>query len=257
LRYLSHRGLVGDGLLHGIPIEGLHDIEVEGTMMKYWFRANDGLDQELFWYGFSRWEHATIKLYAQLAASARVTLDIGANSGIYSMIACAVNPSGRVIAFEPVPNTHALLKKNLEINSLTGRCLVHAIALGDSAGVTEITVPEDTSMATMAGGREGQRFEIRVEAGDSLVPPGTGVDLIKIDVEGFEAKALTGLSRVLAESKPAIIFEVWKSDVGAELEALLVPLGYTFYRIDDGEPEVVASLDPELAPEHNFLARVL
>ena len=73
----------------------------------------------MFWQGFnsSSWELTSRKIWVELVKTQGVILDIGANSGIYSIIAKAINPLNRVIAFEPQPNIYEALLKNINANS--------------------------------------------------------------------------------------------------------------------------------------------
>ena len=71
-----------------------------------------------------------------------VFVDIGANQGLYSLIA-AQNPKCRqIIAFEPVPVTHARLAANVGLNGGAERTVLHQLAIADSVGVVpKVCVP--------------------------------------------------------------------------------------------------------------------
>jgi FkbM family methyltransferase len=249
-------------LLVGTPISELAKLRLPtGEQVLFWAYPNEGIGHMLYWYGFEGWEKHSVSVFARLAREAKVILDIGANTGIYSLVACAVNPQARVICFEPVPATLAKLKWNLALNGFSSRCDVHAEALSDHSGTETFQIPEDDTMASL-GKAESSRavtFSVQVERGDALVPAGTPVDLIKIDVEGFEVGALRGLLGVLEECHPAILFECLPDGPAAALEALLGPLGYRFQTVGprlNGESLGEASdhIDPTAAAERNFLA---
>jgi hypothetical protein len=59
------------------------------------------------------------------------------------------------------------------------------------------------------------------------------VDLIKLDLEGHEPKALAGSSRILTTSKPAILIKVITEATGIEVQEILVAYGYKYYLIDE------------------------
>jgi FkbM family methyltransferase len=163
-----------------------------------------------------------------------VFVDIGANQGLYSLIA-AQNPKCRqIIAFEPVPVTHARLAANVGLNGGAERTVLHQLAIADSVGEVEISVAEGhTGTATLAG-REGQGGGgVVIHTIDApLVDPLLAGELpmfVKIDVEGLEAVVIAELTKTKAVARvQAIFYEVddrWAS--AREIETLLRAAGFT------------------------------
>jgi len=164
-----------------------------------------------------------------------VFVDIGANQGLYSLIA-AQNPKCRqIIAFEPVPATHARLAANVGLNGGTERTVLHQLAIADSVGEVEISVAADhTGTATLAG-REGQSVGggVVIHTIDApLVDPLLAGELpmfVKIDVEGLEAVVIAELAKTASFTRvEAIFYEVddrWAS--AREIETLLRAAGFT------------------------------
>ena len=63
---------------------------------------NSTIENEIFWNGLGNtWEPETINLYTKLCKKSKVIFDVGANTGIYSLIASKLNPNAKIIAFEP------------------------------------------------------------------------------------------------------------------------------------------------------------
>lgn len=163
-----------------------------------------------------------------------VFVDIGANQGLYSLIA-AQNPRCRtIIAFEPVPATHARLAANVALNGGAERTVLHQLAIADSVGEVEISVAEGhTGTATLAGreGRSGGGVVIQtIDA--PLVDPLLAGDLpmfVKIDVEGLEAVVIAELAKTASFTRVAAIFyevdDRWAS--AREIETLLRSAGFT------------------------------
>jgi hypothetical protein len=90
---------------------------------------------------------------------------------------------------------------------------------------------------------------------DSCLAEDTPIDLIKIDVEGFEDRAIAGLTKTLNKWSPAIIFEVLEALKYADIEDNLKEWGYEFYKLTARGPEATASLRPPTDPEfRNYLA---
>lgn len=164
-----------------------------------------------------------------------VFVDIGANQGLYSLIA-AKNPMCRqIIAFEPVPATHARLAANVALNGGAERTVLHMLAIADSVGEVTINVAEGhTGTATLAG-REGQSGQggVTIKTVDApLVDPllAGGLPMfVKIDVEGLEAVVIAELAKTASFARvEAIFYEVddrWAS--AREIETLLRAAGFT------------------------------
>lgn len=120
-------------------------------------------------------------------------LDIGANQGLFSLIA-AKNPlCERIVALEPVPATHSLLEANLALAGLEGRAAALNVGLSDTAGRHSITInPVHSGQASleahMAERSDCRSIEIELVTMAELeahLPPGLPL-FVKIDVEGHE-----------------------------------------------------------------------
>lgn len=165
-----------------------------------------------------------------------VFVDIGANQGLYSLIA-AQNPKCRkIIAFEPVPLTHARLAANVALNGGAERTVLHQLAIADSVGEVTISVAADhTGTATLAGRVDGQAAGggVTIQTINApLVDPLLAGDLplfIKIDVEGLESVVIAELSKTQTfEQVQAIFYEVddrWAN--AGEIEQGLRASGFT------------------------------
>jgi len=255
LRFLSHRGLIGEWLLRGIPIDEATQLGLDPSeQFTFWVYPDEGIGHFLYWYGFEGWEFHTVKLFADFARRARAIVDVGANTGVYSLLACTVNPTAQVIGFEPVPSTYQRLLRNIALNKFEGRCHTRTEALSNFIGSSSLEVPEDLTMARMVGNPTGNSIQVPVSTADALLPDDMPVDLVKIDVEGFEDKVLEGMQRTLRRWHPPIIFEVLPGGPAKAIEDVLRPLGYSFSCITENGPESVSNLDPGVATERNFLA---
>lgn len=165
-----------------------------------------------------------------------VFVDIGANQGLYSLIA-AQNPRCRtIIAFEPVPATHALLAANVALNGGAERTVLHPLAISDSVGEVTISVAAGhTGTASLAGRESAKPVGGNVTIATinaALLDPLLAGDLpmfVKIDVEGLEAVVIAELAKTAAIARvEAIFYEVddrWAS--AGEIEALLRGAGFT------------------------------
>lgn len=72
-------------------------------------------------------------------SSFKTIVDIGANVGAFSLYAAVLAPKARVIAYEPEPDNFLALKRNVELNGLSGRIEIHNCAVSDRRGTDTIT----------------------------------------------------------------------------------------------------------------------
>jgi FkbM family methyltransferase len=141
-----------------------------------------------------------------------VFVDIGANQGLYSLVA-AQNPRCRqIIAFEPVPATHALLAANVALNDGASRTVLHQLAIAATVGEVQISVAADhTGTATLAG-REDAKTDggvtiqtINAPLLDPLLAGALPL-FVKIDVEGLEAEVIAELAKTASFARVTAIF---------------------------------------------------
>lgn len=148
-----------------------------------------------------------------------IFLDIGANQGVYSLIA-GKNPRCRAaIAFEPVPSTFALLEDNVTANGLKGIVKPVNRAIAAREGATVIRIDQAHSGgATMASANPvaGDEVTIRMidhRLLDELIPDGPEKIVVKIDVEGFERVVVEQLVKSRHVGRIAALFyeidEAW------------------------------------------------
>jgi FkbM family methyltransferase len=161
------------------------------------------------------YERDDVRLYKTLHLQRGLILDVGANVGFFSLLFARIFPQCQVHAFEPNPFAFDRLQKNLMANpKLKERIAPFDFALGAA---------EKRAVLTTLPGAAGHAWgRIGVSPGAGMVTydvAETSLDrlygsdslpvrLIKIDVEGFELAVLEGASRLIAEFRPVIVFEV-------------------------------------------------
>ncbi len=132
--------------------------------------------------------------------------DIGANIGYLTLLLCRkVGPTGHVFAFEPEPNNFGELVRKVEKNQISF-CVPLQLAVGD----------DDCRVAFASGLNRYVQTEAAVESNcrmvslDSFVKERVipEVDLVKIDVEGYELDVLLGKSKVIDHDRPILYVEV-------------------------------------------------
>jgi len=154
--------------------------------------------------------HLTRRLRALLGPGA-VFVDIGANIGFFTLLAAArVGPKGRVHAFEARADNLALLRRSVEDNGFTN-VEVHQCAVSDRAGSLAFFASGTWySNGRIVGDDEpGSERLPRVPAVtlDEALAEAPRVDVVKMDIEGAEARALAGMRRLLQRHRPVLLTE--------------------------------------------------
>lgn len=135
-----------------------------------------------------------------------IFLDVGANLGHYSLLASGITRS-HSIAVEPVPQSLAQLAKQIELNHLDKKITIHNLGVSDEASKLYFSTDRGT-MNRVVDENYGNSVKIPVSTIDEIAS-GLAINLMKIDVEGFEKKVLLGGSRTLQnKSLKAIIIEI-------------------------------------------------
>lgn len=137
-------------------------------------------------------------------------MDIGANIGVHSLsLSKMVGSLGKVFSFEPIP----FLREKFEQNQILNRCInisIQPFALSDENYTIKTAFSENANNGTffIENNAKGET-EITCIKGDDWVEKQEldSLKLIKIDVEGFEYKVLTGLKNTIQKFNPVIIFE--------------------------------------------------
>jgi FkbM family methyltransferase len=252
LRPLSKAGLLPYSIWMRLPVSETFEVSTNGVCFRYASVGGDDLGRILYWKGPTAFEGETITEFARLAASARVVVDVGACSGFYTLLALACNPQSRVIAFEPVAANRKRVEANLAVNGWSARCSLRPECVSSECRMAWFHVPYTPEGGVVSSsslnpngfhGLGGELVETVCTTLDAAVPAGTPVDLVKIDVEGFEGAVLEGMRRIIFEQSPTIILEC--SDETRDADALLQEFGYDIYHIRAGELVPVTALTPD------------
>jgi FkbM family methyltransferase len=169
-----------------------------------------------------------------------VVFDVGANIGFMALVAAAiVGPTGRVVAWEPVPTSAEAARRNAVVNGMEW-VMVREAAVGESPGTQTLLEVDERSWSHLADrGRHPRtqtELQVAVEALDPLVASGElpAPKLVKIDVEGSEVAVLPGMRRIIEEHRPDLVIELHATN--AEVADFLEPLGYALENLDGPAP---------------------
>jgi FkbM family methyltransferase len=158
-------------------------------------------------------EAETVELFLKMLAPGMTVFDVGANVGLYTLLAAdLVGPCGQVHAFEPTPHVAAKLRSNLDMNGF-GHVTVSEMAVSESTGDVILYFVEDDGENNILAPEPGYTASVTVPTvtlDEYVGSNGIGkVDVVKMDIEGAELKALRGATRLLAgEQCPVLFLEV-------------------------------------------------
>jgi FkbM family methyltransferase len=160
------------------------------------------------------YEKIELDVFERLAALSSVVVDVGGNIGLYSCLAAARIPDGgRVVAFEPVPANLAYLRQNIEQNGFSGTVTVEATAVGEHHGEIDIFMVKGSIGTHSASAKNALDSADSISVpvvtldgyvADTLKAP---VDVLKIDVEGYEGHVLRGAAAMLGKYRPSLFIE--------------------------------------------------
>ena len=163
--------------------------------------------------------------------------DIGANIGVFAWVGASLTDA-EIVAAEPTPNLAEQMRQIRDANGL--EFVVEELAFGAEQGIARLYLSEatDSSNSLRKGFRRSRRsVPVIVETIDGYVArTGRRPGLLKIDTESTEPDVLRGAAELLGSSRPWIISEVLAGRTEPELMAILEPLGYRWYQIEDHVP---------------------
>jgi FkbM family methyltransferase len=151
------------------------------------------------------------RLLREVLFPGAVAVDAGANIGIYSrFLARCVGPAGAVYSFEPAPENFKRLRAATQRFS---NIYVSQAAVGEHSAHSELYVSDKLNVDHRTYSTETSKrriLQIEMVALDDCFKPGQRVDLIKMDVQGYELHALRGARRVLADNPNVnLLLEFW------------------------------------------------
>jgi FkbM family methyltransferase len=156
-------------------------------------------------------DRAERKLLRSILFAGAVVVDAGANIGVYSQfLSRCVGPTGTLHSFEPSPENFRRLQS---ATCKLANVRLSQAAVGECSGKSELYVSnrlnvDHRTYATEADSR--RTVPIDIVALDDYFKPGQRVDLIKMDIQGYELHALRGANRVLADNPAAkLLLEFW------------------------------------------------
>ena len=235
------------------PVAGIVEVDVAGQRFRLACDADDNLASALFYQRAS--EQSELRAWTELLPlDGSTILDVGANTGVYSLLSARLRPESPVIAVEPNPFNLKRLQQNVRLNQVESVEIL-AEAAASRVGTAALSVPStdrisDVSSLSLRFSEAHYGIEYRQE-----VVPVTTIDaiakrlcdrpvgLIKIDVESYELPVLLGAVETLAAHGPPVLCEVVDPRVFCAVRSGLTPADLPGTR--EGIETLLAELDYE------------
>lgn len=230
------RGRPYEGLAKLVPLPESYPPGTMRAATRHGCNLNLDLSDLIDWYVFWGFLDPSHEAIVDQCGPGATVLDVGANRGSTAIrLALAAGPSGRVIALEPDPTNYEILRERLRSNGLTWATPLN-VAAAERPATLRIAARARSNSGMHQVSETGA--EVRAARLDDIVEELnlSEVDLIKIDVEGYEARVIEGAGRTIAEHRPTLIIEIDAGNLatfGATPSGLLDHVRGLGYRITD------------------------
>ena len=220
---------------------GVFNIKIEGKKSFKMKHYGYQIENEVFWKGiYGGWEKVSLQLWAELCKRSDTIFDIGANTGIYALLARTINPKASIYAIEPVDRVFKRLEYNKQINTYDIKCIKKAFSNFDGKATIfdkktdhtySVTVNKDTSNDP----ENSIPVEIETIRLDSIIKTNniSNIDLLKIDVETHEVEVLEGFKEHIKIFEPTFLIEILNEEVASGIQKIISDIDYVFYNIDE------------------------
>ena len=178
---------------------------------------SDHIESQVFWQGFQEADEEAIKILKRRLPSDGIFIDIGANIGTFTLVAAKQASQGQVHAFEPSARHFARLERNVELNHFSN-IILNRKGLYDQPGEAILFLPSRSGEMNNSGAaslyKSGETSQVSeavslVRLDDYIQDKNIErVDIIKIDIEGAEIKALNGAKDTLMRLRPLVLMEL-------------------------------------------------
>lgn len=166
-------------------------------------------------------------------------IDVGANIGTLVMTgAISVENNGQVIGIEAHPKTFNVLKNNIKLNDFNNIKLINS-AVGNEKGKLHFSdTKADDMNKILLESDEG--VEVMVETLDELLKDINTIDVLKIDVEGFEKQVFEG-ARLTLEKTKLVYYESFENNYTSynyntgDITKLLNDLQFSVFKVIDND----------------------
>jgi FkbM family methyltransferase len=217
------------------------------------------------------WEGFITNAWLSVIKAESVVFDVGANFGYFGVLAAnAVNrKKSKVVFFEPNPNLLPYIDKTLSVNWLNENAVIEHMGIDKQAGEVELNILKDyigcSSMHSIEHLDEYLHDKMHLEVAEKVLVKTISIDeyctkhdidhidLIKIDIEGYEENAYAGMRGMVAKSPDMVLFLEFTK------ESYQNPKGFYEQMLADfdGQVHVINSDGTFVSPEDTSYESVL
>lgn len=238
------------------------------NLFNYMVYPNNDMGRSIFVSG--TYEPNTLMFLKNFLKIGDTFIDIGANSGIYSIVAAKlVGDAGKVYSFEPSSREFFKLQENVLLNNLQHHIVTNKLAISskNEKALLKIATESHNGQNTLCNEfaytnvDSGHIEEVNCISLDEYVNNNSifNIKLIKIDVEGYELNVFEGANSLIINQRPLIIFEVVREAYRKnnlkliDLKNYLLNHNYLTYSIDNSNA-MLSINDIMKIPDGNILA---
>lgn len=236
-----------------LKFKGIFSVKLDDNKRLRILNDFSTLPSIIFWNGLNSYEKSSLEIWRELSYKSSVTLDVGANFGLFGLLSKVENPNSKVIFVEPLERNADRIRRNLRLNQFDAKVLVSA--LGDKVGF--ITFFDMDSSENTIGSIDEEFVEMHKHSTQIIpleVPMITiddlvkteglkNVDLIKMDVEGADYLSIKGSLKTLNTFKPNILIEITNHENGQKISQFLKSLNFKYYSYEISETKGLISCE--------------
>lgn len=203
------------------PLAPLREFSLPGNPELRLVAVESRLARLLYWYGGQGYEGAEAEWWRRLCARSSAIVELGANIGYYTVQGASAAPAAKYTTVEANPESAEIVRRNLALNGLEHVTVVAAAVVGEGEPATaELAFPDEERYAAPTGAYLHARAEgmsHRPAARTVTVPAVQAAevigdaDLIKLDIEGYEAHVLDAVRTRIAATRPTIVVEILRT----------------------------------------------
>lgn len=226
-------------------------------------KGNDSIAKDIYWEGLHSYEPRTLNIITSLMMKSDTFIDIGANTGLFSLLAGACSEIGHIHAFEPMDAAYEQMANNIELNCFTNiKANKTALSNFDGESVFNIqdevdNIPLGSSLREDVGAhstlKQVKVKTLKLDSYDKLDQASMNI-LVKIDTEGTEDSVLEGAVNFIDSKRPVMLCEVL-SHTGTEpgIHKILDTRQYNYYYVNDSLLEQVEKIKGDPFIVSNYL----
>lgn len=228
------------------------DVRIEDKKFVMMDPAQCSIAKGIAWNNGELWDEKSrfaLNLFCKIAKECDHVIDIGANTGLFSLAVATLKPSLRVESYEIVPDVFATLYKNICRNNLLRTITPSCKGIGLTGTFHKMPFKcKDSSLPSSFSTNWSftKGVDIPFISLDEMIYRFTRSKkiLIKIDVEGTEDKIFKNAQKFLSVFKPDILCEIqtWAQDTKL-VQKVFKELSYFFYNIQDGSLKLIGNIN--------------